>query len=113
MTTAKQQHEITDQYNVQDIPALGAARDVRELTKEEIKIGDDEFTVIGIGDAIIRETAMGKEVRVVLETYEHGFVTWVFDDERYSYYPREHAEEDIQYESYDTSIVENPWDIAH
>ncbi|MDT3437777.1 hypothetical protein [Haloarcula sp. 1CSR25-25] len=113
MSEPTQHHELKDKYRVQDIPRLGPARNAAKETEIRVHVGDEEFVTVAIGDAVIRESSIGKEVRVILETYTHGFVTWILDEKRYSYYPRDHLEEDLTVETYDITIKENPWEMAN
>ena len=103
---------LAKQYNVQDIPRLGPARNAPEAASERINTGDGEFIEATIGDAIIRESSVGREVRVVLEAEEHGFITWIIGEERYSYYPAEHADEDFTHDGYETAVKKNPWQLT-
>ena len=100
-----QQANILEQYRLSDIPQFGAAQDAVEPPEARVKTGDDEFITISVGDIIKREHSGGGETRLILEAYTHGFVTWVLEEKRYSYYPREIVEEDIGGDTYETLIV--------
>ncbi|RLM94351.1 hypothetical protein [Haloarcula sp. Atlit-7R] len=108
MSSTTQHHSIEEKYNVQDIPRLGPARDARSETEVQVQRGDGEFVTVAIGDTIVRDSSVGTEHRIVLETYTHGFVTWILDEQRYSYYPRDHLEEDITAGAYEITIAANP-----
>lgn len=111
MTESTSANKLRDKYSPENIPRLGTASQAGS-DEQKVQPQEGDGVMITAGDAIIRESEVGAEVRVVLETNEHGFVTWVCQEERYSYLPIEHIEEDIQFETYDVEVRGNPWGLA-